>query len=44
VLYLYAQAFDKSNMGYASTLGLLLAAIIAVITVIQFRVVQRDVG
>jgi ABC-type sugar transport system permease subunit len=43
VLYIYAQAFDKSNMGYASTLGLLLAAIIAVITAIQFRIVQREV-
>jgi len=43
VLYLYAQAFDQSNMGYASTLGLLLAAIIAFITVLQFRFVQRDV-
>src|SRR4030067_2306668 len=37
VLYIYAQAFDKSNMGYASTLGLLLAAIIVVITGVQFR-------
>jgi ABC-type sugar transport system permease subunit len=43
VLYLYAQAFDRSNMGYASTLGLLLAALIAFITVLQFRFVQRDV-
>lgn len=43
VLYVYAQAFDKSNMGYASTLGLMLAAIIAVMTAAQFRFVQRDV-
>jgi multiple sugar transport system permease protein len=43
VLYLYAQAFDRSNMGYASTLGLLLAALIAFITVLQFRFVKRDV-
>lgn len=43
VLYVYAQAFDKSNMGYASTLGLMLAAIIAIMTVVQFRFVQRDV-
>jgi multiple sugar transport system permease protein len=43
VLYIYAQAFDKSNMGYASTLGLLLAAIIAIMTAAQFRLVQRDV-
>ena len=43
VLYLYAQAFDRSNMGYASTLGLLLAALIAFITILQFRFVKRDV-
>lgn len=41
VLYLYAQAFDSSNMGYASTLGLTLAAIIAFITVLQFRFINR---
>jgi ABC-type sugar transport system permease subunit len=43
VLYVYAQAFDKSNMGYASTLGLILAVMIALITAIQFRYLQRDV-
>ncbi len=37
VLYLYAQAFDRSNMGYASALGLLLALIIALLTVAQFK-------
>jgi multiple sugar transport system permease protein len=42
VLYLYGQAFDRSNIGYASTLGLLLAALIGIITVIQFRVLQQD--
>ena len=42
VLYLYGQAFDRSDMGYASTLGLLLAALIALVTIIQFRFVQRD--
>jgi ABC-type sugar transport system permease subunit len=36
VLYLYAWAFDRSNIGYASALGLLLAIIIAILTVIQF--------
>ena len=30
VLYLYAQAFDRSNIGYASVLGLMLAGIIAI--------------
>ena len=42
VLYLYAQAFDRSNIGYASTLGLLLALIMALLTVIQFRVFPRE--
>jgi ABC-type sugar transport system permease subunit len=37
VLYLYAQAFDRSNIGYASSLGLLLAALIAILTIMQFR-------
>jgi ABC-type sugar transport system permease subunit len=43
VLYLYANAFDRSNIGYASTLGLLLALIIAGLTVLQFRFVRSDV-
>jgi ABC-type sugar transport system permease subunit len=38
VLYLYAQAFDRENIGYASSIGLLLAVLIAVLTLIQFRV------
>lgn len=42
VLYLYAQAFDRSNMGYGSTLGLLLAALIALVTVLQFRFVKQE--
>lgn len=37
VLYLYAQAFDRSNMGYASALGLLLAVLIALLTLLQFK-------
>jgi ABC-type sugar transport system permease subunit len=42
VLYLYAQAFDRSNMGYASTLGLQLAALIAFMTILQFRFVRQE--
>lgn len=42
VLYLYAQAFDRSNMGYASTLGLQLAALIAFMTIFQFRFVKQE--
>lgn len=43
VLYLYAQAFDSENVGYASTLGLLLAYIIAALTILQFRFVPSDI-
>jgi ABC-type sugar transport system permease subunit len=42
VLYLYAQAFDRSNIGYASTLGLLLALIIALLTMVQFKLFPRE--
>jgi ABC-type sugar transport system permease subunit len=42
VLYLYAQAFDRSNIGYASALGLLLAILIAVLTALQFKFVPQD--
>jgi ABC-type sugar transport system permease subunit len=42
VLYIYAQAFDRSNVGYSSALGLLLAAIIAVVTWLQFKFVRSD--
>jgi multiple sugar transport system permease protein len=37
VLYLYATAFDRANVGYASTIGLMLALFIAGLTFIQFR-------
>jgi ABC-type sugar transport system permease subunit len=40
VLYIYANAFDRSNIGYASTLGLLLAILIAILTWLQFRYLQ----
>jgi cellobiose transport system permease protein len=42
VLYLYAAAFDRSNVGYASTIGLMLALIIAVLTLFQFRFAPSD--
>lgn len=42
VLYLYAQAFDRSNIGYASALGLLLAILIAILTALQFKFVPQD--
>jgi len=43
VLYLYAQAFDRSNGGYASTLGLLLAFLLAILTVLQFKFIRSEV-
>ncbi len=42
VLYLYAQAFDSSNMGYASALGLLLALLIAFLTIMQFKLFPSE--
>ena len=42
VLYLYAQAFDRSNIGYASAIGLLLAGIIAILTMLQFRFLPNE--
>ncbi len=42
VLYLYAQAFDRSNVGFASTLGLLLAYIIAALTFLQFKFFRSE--
>jgi ABC-type sugar transport system permease subunit len=41
VLYLYRQGFDRMEMGYASALGLLLALVILVLTVIQWNVINR---
>lgn len=42
VMYVYAQAFDRSNAGYSSALGLLLAAVIAIVTWLQFKFVPSD--
>lgn len=42
VLYLYGQAFDQSDIGYASSLGLLLAVLIALLTFLQFKYVSAD--
>jgi ABC-type sugar transport system permease subunit len=42
VMYVYAQAFDRSNVGYSSALGLILAGIIAIVTLIQFKFVSKD--
>jgi multiple sugar transport system permease protein len=41
VIYLFRQAFEFFNMGYASALAWLLFVIIGIITLIQFRVSRR---
>lgn len=42
VLYLYGQAFNENNIGYASSLGLVLALMIAGLTLLQFRIFPDD--
>jgi multiple sugar transport system permease protein len=39
VLYMYRNAFSYQKMGYAATLGLALALIIAVVLVVQRRII-----
>jgi multiple sugar transport system permease protein len=41
VYYLYEQAFQNFTFGYASAIAYVLFLIIAVVTVIQFRVGRR---
>jgi len=41
VLYLYDKGFNDRSMGYASTLGLLLAVIILILTTIQWKLINR---
>lgn len=43
VVYLFRQAFEFLDMGYAAAMGWLLFAVIAVITLIQFRLSKRFV-
>jgi multiple sugar transport system permease protein len=43
VVYLFRQAFEFLDMGYASAMGWLLFAVIGVITFIQFRMSKRFV-
>jgi multiple sugar transport system permease protein len=43
VIYLFRQAFEFFNMGYASALAWLLFVVIGLITFIQFRVGNRFV-
>ncbi len=41
VYYLYTEAFQQFNFGYASAIAYFLFLVIIVITVIQFRVGKR---
>jgi multiple sugar transport system permease protein len=43
VVYLFRQAFEFLDMGYASAMGWLLFAVIGVITLMQFRLSKRFV-
>jgi multiple sugar transport system permease protein len=43
VVYLFRQAFEFFNMGYASALAWLLFVVIGIITFIQFRLSSRYV-
>ncbi len=42
-LYMYQQAFEKFNIGYASAVTVLLFAIIMIVTLIQLKLTQREV-
>lgn len=41
VLYLYGQGFDRMDIGYAATLGLMLAIVISVLTFLQWKLMNR---
>ena len=43
VIYLFRQAFEFLDMGYASAMGWLLFGVVGVITVVQFRLSKRFV-
>ena len=43
VLYIYKQGFSFYKMGYAATLGFMLAAIIFVVVLIQRKFIEQDV-
>lgn len=44
VLFLYNQGFRRFNMGYASTVTLVLFTLIVIVTLLQFRFVERKVS
>lgn len=44
VLYLYQNAFQFLRMGYAAAIGLVLAVLIFLVTVVQRRYLEREVG
>ncbi len=44
VLYLYQNAFQFLRMGYAAAIGVVLAVLIFLVTVVQRRYLEREVG
>jgi multiple sugar transport system permease protein len=44
VLYLYQQAFQFLRMGYAAAIGVVLALMIFLVTVVQRKYLEREVG
>ena len=42
VLYIYRQAFSFYKMGYAATIGFSLAMIIFAVTILQKRLLEKD--
>jgi ABC-type sugar transport system permease subunit len=42
-IYLYEQGFKAFNLGYAAAIGLVLFAIIFVLTLVQFRATRSRV-
>ncbi len=44
VLYLYQQAFQFLRMGYAAAIGLVLAVLIFLVTFVQRRYLEKEVG
>jgi multiple sugar transport system permease protein len=44
VMYIYKNAFQSLDMGYAATIGLVLALIILSVSMIQKRLLEKDVS
>ena len=42
--YLYKNAFNLYKYGYANSMGVILAIVIAILSAIQFKVMSKDVS